>query len=87
VTVRFCEYNKGKGGALRRLEEEHPGVDVEVMKCLGLCSSCAEQPVARVEGRKVAGKDGEELYRRILEALAEEEGGKEAGEGRKKALR
>ncbi len=71
MKVRFCENNKGKGKALRRLEEEHPEVDARVEKCLGICGACAEQPVALVGGRKVTGKDGDDLYRRIVTALAE----------------
>ncbi len=83
MKVRFCDHNKGKGKVLRRLQEEHPDVDAKVKKCLGICSLCAEQPVALVGGRKVKGKDGDDLYRRILKALAEE-GEKKPDKGRKK---
>ena len=72
MKVRFCDNNKGKGKLLRRLQEEHSDIDAKVKKCLGMCGSCAEQPVALVGGKKVKGKDGDDLYRRIVAALAEE---------------
>ncbi len=75
MKVRFCENNKGKGKVLRRLEEEHPGIDAKVKKCLGICGACADQPVALVGGKKVKGKDGDDLYRRILKKLAEKDDG------------
>jgi uncharacterized protein YuzB (UPF0349 family) len=71
MKVRFCDNNKGKGKVLRRLEEEHLGMDARVEKCLGICGPCAEQPVALVGGKKVKGKDGDDLYRRIVAALRE----------------
>ena len=71
MKVRFCDNNKGKGTVLRRLEEEHPDIDAKVKKCLGICGPCAEQPVALVGGKKVQGKDGDDLYRRIVAALRE----------------
>ncbi len=72
MKVRFCANNKGKGKVLRRLREEHPDIDAGVETCLGMCGTCAEQPVAMVGGRRVTGRDGDDLYRRILAALAEE---------------
>ena len=72
MKVCFCDNNKGKGKVLRRLQDERPDIDAEVRKCLGLCESCAEQPVALVGGKKMKGKDGDDLYRRIVAALAEE---------------
>ena len=71
MKVRFCDNNQGKGKVLRRLQEEHPASEATVRKCLGICGSCAEQPVALVGGTKVTGKDGDDLYRRIVAALAE----------------
>lgn len=82
MKVRFCDNNKGKGKVLRRLREEQPDIDAKVKKCLGICGPCAEQPVALVGGRKVKGKDGDDLYRRITAALAE--GDKEAEKKGKK---
>ena len=84
MKVRFCENNKGKGRALRRLQEEHPEVDAKVKKCLGRCGACAEQPIAVVGGKRVKGKDGDDLYGRILEALAEGGGERKPEKGRKK---
>ena len=71
MKVRFCDNNKGKGKVLRRLQEERPEIDAKVKKCLGICGACAEQPVALVGGKKVKGRDGDDLYRRIVAALAE----------------
>jgi histidine triad (HIT) family protein len=70
MKVRFCDQNKGKGKVLRRLQEEHPGIDAKIKKCLGICGPCAEQPVALVSGKKVKGRDGDDLYRRIAAGLA-----------------
>ncbi len=83
MKVRFCENNKGKGKVLRRLREEHSDIDAEVEKCLGVCGACAEQPVALVGGRKVTGRDGDDLYRRLLEALAEKNEELDAEKNRK----
>ncbi len=69
MKVRFCDHNKGKGKVLRRLREEHPDIDAKVKKCLGICGACAEQPVALVDGKKVKGKDGDDLYRRIAAGI------------------
>ena len=71
VKVRFCENNKGKSQVFRRLQEEFPDIDAKIKKCLGQCGSCAEQPIAMVGGRKVKGKDVEDLYRNIVAALRE----------------
>ena len=87
MKVRFCDNNKGKGKVLRRLQEEHPDVDAKVKKCLGICGPCAEQPVAMVGGKKMKGKGGDDLYRRILTALAEESTGVEAEKKGKKKLK
>ena len=84
MKVRFCDNNKGKGKVLRRLQEEHPDVDAKVKKCLGICGSCAEQPVVLVGGKKVVGKDGDGLYRRIVAALAEKSKEVEAEKKEKK---
>lgn len=67
--IRFCENNKGKGKVLRRLEEEFPDLNIKVKKCVKQCSSCRETPMAVVDKVKVTGRDGEELYTRILELV------------------
>lgn len=56
--------------AFDRLRAERPTVDARMKKCLGHCRSCREVPIATVDGHKVKGKSGEELYERIIEALA-----------------
>lgn len=84
MKVRFCDNNKGKGKVLRRLQEEHPDIDAKVKKCLGFCGPCAEQPVALVGGKKVKGKDGDDLYRRVVAAMAEGPKEIEPEKGKKK---
>ena len=65
MKIRFCEHNKGKGKVLRRLEEEFPGLNLKVKKCIKQCGSCREQPVAVVDKVKVTGKDGDDLYAKL----------------------
>jgi uncharacterized protein YuzB (UPF0349 family) len=67
--IRFCEHNKGKGKVLRRLEEEFPDLNIKVRKCVKQCGICREQPVAVVDKTKVTGKDGDDLYARIIELI------------------
>lgn len=67
--IRFCEHNKGKGKTIRRLEEEFPDLNIKVKSCVKQCSICREQPVAVVDKKKVTGKNGEDLYVRILELI------------------
>jgi uncharacterized protein YuzB (UPF0349 family) len=67
--VRFCEHNKGKGKVIRQLEENFSDLDIKVKKCVKQCGTCREQPVAVVDKVKVTGKDGEELYRNIIELI------------------
>ena len=69
MKIRFCEHNKGKGKVIRRLEEEFPGLNVKVKSCVKQCGSCRDQPVAVVDKKKVTGKDGDELYDRIIELI------------------
>jgi uncharacterized protein YuzB (UPF0349 family) len=70
--IKFCENNRGKGTVIRRLREQHPGIDVTVEKCLGGCRSCETQLIATIDGRLVRGTDADDLYGRIVEALAGE---------------
>lgn len=69
MKIRFCEHNKGKGKVLRRLEEEFPELNVKVKSCVKQCGVCREQPVAVVDKKKVTGKDGEDLYVKIVELI------------------
>ncbi len=71
MKIRFCEQNKGKGKVLRSLEEEHPELDVKVKRCVKQCGSCRELPMAVVDKKKVTGKDGDDLYGKIVRLLAE----------------
>lgn len=69
LKIRFCENNKGKGKVVRRLEEEFPDLNIKVKKCVKQCGICREQPVAVVDKKKVTGKDGDELYAKIIELI------------------
>ena len=69
MKIRFCEHNKGKGKVLRRLEEEFPQLNIKVKSCIKQCGVCREQPVAVVDKVKVTGRDGDELYAKIIELI------------------
>jgi len=76
MKVRFCEHNKGKGKAIRRLEEEFPGLDMKVKNCIGQCGPCHKSPFAVVEGKIVRGIDGDDLYRKIVHEMEHAKKGK-----------
>lgn len=69
MKIRFCEHNKGKGKVVRRLEEDFQNLNIKVKSCVKQCGSCREQPVAVVDKIKVTGKDGDDLYARIIELI------------------
>lgn len=69
MKIRFCKHNKGKGKALRRLEENFPELNVKIKDCVKHCSACREMPLALVDKVKVTGKDGDELYNKIVELI------------------
>lgn len=70
MKVRFCEHNKGKGKVYRRLCEEFPDMNIKVKECVKQCSACREMPMATVDKKRVTARDGDELYRKIIEAIA-----------------
>ena len=70
MKIRFCEHNKGKGKVFRCLREEFPDLNIKIKKCVKQCGACREMPMATVDKKKVVAKDGDELYRKILEAIA-----------------
>ena len=70
--IRFCEHNKGKGKVVRRLEEEFPDLNIKIKSCVKQCGSCRDQPVAVVDKKKVLGKDGDDLYAKIVAMIREE---------------
>ena len=69
MKIRFCEHNKGKGKVFRRLEEEFPDLNIKIKNCVKQCGSCREQPIAVVDKKKVTGKDGDDLYAKIIELI------------------
>lgn len=69
MKIRFCEHNKGKGKVVRRLEEEFPDLNIKIKSCVKQCGCCREQPVATVDKVKVTGKDGDDLYIKIIELI------------------
>ena len=69
IKIRFCEHNKGKGKVLRRLEEEFPDLNIKIKSCVKQCGICREQPVAVVDKVKVTGRDGDDLYAKIVDLI------------------
>ena len=69
MKIRFCEHNKGKGKVFRRLQEEFPDLNIKIKNCVKQCGNCREQPIAVVDKKKVTGKDGDDLYARIIELI------------------
>ncbi len=69
MKIRFCEHNKGKGKVFRRLKEEFPDLNIKIKDCVKQCGSCRDQPIAVVDKKKVTGKDGDDLYARIVELI------------------
>jgi uncharacterized protein YuzB (UPF0349 family) len=53
--------------------EQDPGIDVLEYGCLGNCGICAQGPYALVNGEVVAAGTGDDLYRKIKEAIDEME--------------
>ena len=72
MKIRFCEHNKGKGKVFRRLTEEFPDLNIKIKECIKQCSACRETPLASVDKKKVTGKDGDQLYERIVELIRKE---------------
>ncbi len=69
MKIRFCEHNKGKGKVLRRLEEDFPDLNIKIKSCVKQCGSCREKPMAVVDKVKMTGKDGDDLYSKIIELI------------------
>jgi len=69
MKIRFCEHNKGKGKVYRRLTEEFPDLNIKIKECVKQCSACRETPLATVDKKKVSGKDGDQLYEKIVELI------------------
>lgn len=69
MKIRFCDKNKGKGKVVRRLEEEFPDLNVKIKSCIKQCGSCRDLPVAVVDKVKVTGKDGDELFSKIVQLI------------------
>ena len=69
MKIRFCEHNKGKGKIFRRLTEEFPELNIKVKDCVKQCGACRDMPVAVVDKKKITGKDGDDLYRKIVEII------------------
>ncbi|NVN91736.1 MAG: DUF1450 domain-containing protein [Desulfuromonadales bacterium] len=69
MKIRFCENNKGKGKVVRRLKEEFPDLDIKIKDCIKECSSCGDKPMARVDKEKITARDGDALYKKIIEVI------------------
>lgn len=66
MKVRLCDRNKGKAKAAKRLKEELPDLDVKVKKCIDICGDCSKAVIARVDGKKVVARDGDDLVEKII---------------------
>ena len=69
MKIRFCEHNKGKGKLFRRLKEDFPELNIKIKDCVKQCGACREMPLAVVDKKKMTGKDGDELYHKIIELI------------------
>lgn len=69
MKVQLCDKNKGKSKIEKRLAEKMPDVDVKVKKCIDICDECSKNRIARVNGKKIVAKDGDELYEKIKKAI------------------
>ena len=69
MKIRFCEHNKGKGKLFRRLKEDFPELNIKIRDCVKQCGACREMPLAVVDKKKITGKDGDELYHKIIELI------------------
>ncbi|MBC8017198.1 MAG: DUF1450 domain-containing protein [Verrucomicrobia bacterium] len=72
MKIRFCEHNKGKGKVYRRLKEEFPDLNIKIKDCVKQCSTCRDNPMATLDKKKVTGKDGDQLYEKIVELIRKE---------------
>jgi uncharacterized protein YuzB (UPF0349 family) len=69
MKVRLCDKNKGKATIEKRLAEKMPDLDVKVKKCIDICDECSKAKIARVDGKKIVAKDGDELVEKIVKAV------------------
>lgn len=69
MKIRFCEQNRGKGKAYRRLCEEYPQLNIKIKSCIKKCSSCEAMPIATVDKEKVTAKNSDELYEKIRQLI------------------
>jgi len=69
MKIRFCEHNKGKGKAYRRLKEEYPDLNIKIKKCIKECGTCSGKPMATVNKDKISASTGDDLYRKIADTI------------------
>ena len=77
MKIRFCEHNKGKGKVSRRLSEEFPKLNIKIKDCVKQCGACRDMPMAVVDKKKITGKDGDELYQKIIELIRKTDSSKD----------
>lgn len=58
------------------MKDEFPGLNIKIRDCIKQCGACREMPIATVDKRKVSGRDGDELYKNIIEAISKDESDK-----------
>ena len=44
-------------------------MNIKIKDCIKQCGACREIPAATVDKQKVTGRDGDELYRNILDLI------------------
>jgi len=69
MKVRLCDKNKGKSKVAKQLGEDMPDLDIKVKKCIDMCGDCSKARIARVDGKKVVAKDGDELLKKIVASV------------------
>jgi uncharacterized protein YuzB (UPF0349 family) len=69
MKIRFCEKNKGKGKVYRQLKEEFPEYNIKIKDCIKQCGTCGEKPMATVDKEKISSKEGDDLYKKIVEKI------------------
>lgn len=51
------------------MKEEFPDLDIKIKDCLKECGTCGEKAVAKVDKEKITARDGDALYKKIIELI------------------
>ena len=69
MKIRFCDNNQWKSKVYRRLCDEFPNQDIKIKDCVKQCSVCREMPMATINNTRITAKDGDVLYRKIVDII------------------